>query len=83
MTSVSESLEEEQARRMRRYLITMAIRTGCFIFAFIATGWLRWVLVAGAVVLPYIAVVLANARKPRGPGRIRPPEVPVNRHLTS
>ena len=83
VTTVSESLEAEQARRMRRYLITMGIRTACFILAFVAQGWLRWVLLAGAVVLPYIAVVLANARKPRLPGRVMPPEVPVNRHLTS
>ncbi|MBP6996415.1 MAG: DUF3099 domain-containing protein [Phycicoccus sp.] len=83
VTSVGETLEAEQARRMRRYLITMGIRTACFILAFFAQGWLRWVLMAGAVILPYIAVVLANARKPRLPGRIMPPEVPANRHLTS
>ena len=68
---------------MKRYLITMGIRTACFIGAFIAQGWLRWVLVAGAVILPYIAVVMVNARRPRVPGRVTAPEVPIDRHLTS
>ena len=27
----------------------------------VGPGWLRWVLIAGAVFLPYVAVVLANA----------------------
>ena len=56
----------------------MAIRTVCFIGA-VAVGdnWLRWVLFAGAVFLPYVAVVMANATDQRddslelmaGPGR--------------
>ncbi len=28
-------------------------------------GWLRWVLVAAAFILPYIAVVMANTASPR------------------
>lgn len=43
----------------------MAIRTVCFIGAIIASGWLRWALVAGAVLLPYVAVVMANAGRKR------------------
>lgn len=43
----------------------MAIRTVCFIGAIIATGWLRWALVAGAVLLPYVAVIMANAGRKR------------------
>lgn len=45
----------------------MLIRTACFIGAVVASGWLRWTLVGGAVVLPYIAVVLANAANQRRP----------------
>jgi hypothetical protein len=44
-----------------RYLLSMGIRTACFVGAIVAQGWLRWTLVAAALVLPYIAVVLANA----------------------
>ena len=31
-----------------------------------AEGVLRWVLIVGAVVLPYFAVVIANAGRERG-----------------
>jgi len=68
VTTAHESLAAEQSARIRKYLITMAIRTACFILAVVLTGWLRWTAVAGAVILPYVAVVFANAVKPRGPG---------------
>lgn len=62
ITTVTESRAEEIAGRQRRYLISMIIRLVCFIAAyFVGPGWLRWVLMAGAVFLPYIAVVAANA----------------------
>ena len=65
ITGVRRGFAEEQSERTRRYLISMAIRTACFIGAVVASGWLRWVLVAGAVVLPYLAVVFANAGRER------------------
>ena len=44
----------------------MAIRTMCFLGAVVVgPGWLRWVLVIGAFILPYIAVVMANSAAPR------------------
>ncbi len=43
----------------------MAIRTACFIGAVVVDGWLRWVLVVGAFLLPYVAVVMANVASPR------------------
>ncbi len=59
-----------------------AIRTACFIGAvLIGDGWLRWVLVAGAVFLPYIAVVMANASRDGGDGFS--PEAPSLPELTS
>jgi hypothetical protein len=61
ITTASASRQEEIAHRQRRYVMSMGVRTVCFIGAVIADGWLRWVLVVGAVVLPYIAVVMANA----------------------
>ena len=41
----------------------MGIRIACFILMVVITpyGWYTWVFAAGAIVLPYIAVVLANA----------------------
>jgi hypothetical protein len=53
---------EELSGRQRRYIISMAIRTLCFVGAVVIDdGWLRWLLVAGAVFLPYAAVIMANA----------------------
>ena len=44
----------------------MAIRTLCFVGAvMVGPGWLRWVLVVGAFILPYVAVVMANSASPR------------------
>ncbi|MFW6092288.1 MAG: DUF3099 domain-containing protein [Actinomycetota bacterium] len=60
--------------RQRRYLAMMAIRIACVPFAIIVEGWARWIFIAGAVVLPYIAVVVANAvNRPRA-GTLTPVE---------
>lgn len=62
ITTASTSVAEDIAVRQRRYLISMAVRTACVIGAVVVgAGVLRWVLIAGAVLLPYVAVVLANA----------------------
>jgi len=61
ITDAQRALSVEQAGRTRRYLISMGIRTACVILAIFVPGWPRWVLIAGAVVLPYLAVVVANA----------------------
>ncbi len=66
ITTAPVSREADTAARQRRYLLSMAIRTLCFVGAvLIGPGWARWVLVAGAVFLPYVAVVMANAAAPR------------------
>ena len=65
ITGAKVPLSEDQKQRTRRYLLSMAIRTVCFIGAILASGWLRWALVAGAVLLPYFAVVMANAGRGR------------------
>jgi hypothetical protein len=59
-------LDDEMHHRMKRYLISMSIRTVCFILAVVLHGWLRWTMAAAAIVLPYIAVVMANAGPSRG-----------------
>ncbi len=70
ITDAQRGLSVEQAGRTRRYLISMGIRTACVIAAIFVPGWPRWVLIAGAVVLPYLAVVVANAgRENDEPGR--------------
>lgn len=66
ITSAPEPLEEDQARRTRRYLVQMGIRIVCFLGAILVdVGWVRWTLVVAAVVLPYSAVLFANAGRDR------------------
>ena len=74
VTTAPESLRDEQAARIRRYLVTMGIRTACFVLAALtatrgAPWWVWGSFALLAVVLPYIAVVLANAVRPRLGGR--------------
>lgn len=65
ITSARLPLKEDVGRRTHRYLVSMAIRTVCVVAAVVADGPLRWLFLAGAVFLPYIAVVLANAGRER------------------
>lgn len=69
ITSAAPSAHEDLRRRQRRYLASMSLRSACFVGAVIAglnnVDWLWPILIAGAVVLPYIAVVLANVRATR------------------
>lgn len=48
-------------RRERNYLLSMVVRTACFIGFVVVDHPIRWVFLAGAVFLPYIAVVIGNA----------------------
>jgi hypothetical protein len=61
VTEARRGASDDLAQRQRRYLISMGIRTACFVLAVIVHGPLRWVLISAALVLPYIAVVMANA----------------------
>ena len=66
ITTAAPSKAEEIAARQRRYLFSMGIRTACFIGA-VAVGdnWLRWALIVAAILLPYVAVVMANVSTSR------------------
>ncbi|WP_192497036.1 DUF3099 domain-containing protein [Gulosibacter chungangensis] len=69
ITSMAESAEEERRHRTRQYLITMAIRSACVLsMVFVRGPWL-FVVAAGAIFLPWIAVVIANHVRQR---RIQP-----------
>jgi hypothetical protein len=61
ITDARQGLSATQVGRQRRYLISMTIRTVCVLLAIVVPGWPRWVLIAGAIILPYLAVVAANA----------------------
>jgi len=69
ITTASASREQDISARQRRYVISMGIRTVCFVAAIlVGDGWLRWVLIVAAVLLPYIAVVMANAASSKSDG---------------
>lgn len=61
VTSVESSPEEERRSRFINYTVAMLIRLACIFLAVAIDGWLRWVFIAGAVLLPYFAVVAANS----------------------
>jgi apolipoprotein N-acyltransferase len=70
ITTAPPSPAAERRARERRYLITMGLRLVCFILAIVLFGLgLRWIAafaVAGSLILPWIAVVAANAGPTRG-----------------
>ncbi|MGL5858522.1 MAG: DUF3099 domain-containing protein [Angustibacter sp.] len=67
ITGAQTSLHDDLGHRMRWYLISMSVRTVCFVLAVVFSGPLRWVFAAAAILLPYVAVVLANAAPRRRP----------------
>ena len=78
ITSARGGLSADIRSREVKYLLSMAVRTACFVGAVVASGPLRWVLVAAAFVLPYFAVVVANAadgRQSAGPESFAPSDL--------
>ena len=68
ITSARRGVRDDVDSRTRRYLFSMGVRTVCFLGAVVAWpagGWLRWVLIVGAVLLPYLSVVFANSGRER------------------
>jgi Flp pilus assembly protein TadB len=61
ISDVGISLSKDQSARQRKYFISMMIRTFCFILAVVLPSPWRWIALIGAVTLPYIAVIAANA----------------------
>ena len=61
ITTAQSGLSLDQAARQRRYFISMMIRTACFILTVLLPSPYRWIALAGALILPYIAVIAANA----------------------
>ncbi len=69
ITAAPEPLAQDVARRQRRYLVQMGIRLVCFLLTIVTWShvplWISLVLVSAAVVLPYVAVIFANAGRER------------------
>ena len=75
VTSAPENPAIERDDRSRKYLIAMSVRIVCFFLIFVVHGWLRWAVVAMMMVLPYVAVVIANAGRETD-RKARPAPVP-------
>jgi hypothetical protein len=61
ITDATVGLTSDQSARQRRYFISMMIRTACFILTVVLPSPYRWIALVGALTLPYIAVIAANA----------------------
>ncbi|MEF3323662.1 MULTISPECIES: DUF3099 domain-containing protein [Gulosibacter] len=71
---MADSMHEERESRLRQYAITMLIRTLCVVGMVVVRGPMIWVFAAGAIVLPWIAVVFANHLRQRRRGKLTSPE---------
>ncbi|WP_312179822.1 DUF3099 domain-containing protein [Arthrobacter sp.] len=60
ITDARTAHTDEMHARMVKYTVSMSIRLVCLFLLFFVHGWLMWVVIAGAVVLPWFAVVIAN-----------------------
>jgi hypothetical protein len=61
-TSLPLAPKDDAGARFTKYMVMMGIRIACIVAMVLIQpfGWYTWVLGAAAVVLPYIAVVVAN-----------------------
>jgi hypothetical protein len=84
ITGARTGLTEDVRGRQRRYIISMSVRTLSVILTVVL--WdvqrpLAWVTLVLGALLPYVAVVFANAGRENGPGRpdayLPPPERPA------
>ncbi|GAB3267741.1 DUF3099 domain-containing protein [Kineosporia babensis] len=80
ITGAASPHSDDLDARIRRYLISMSLRVVCVVMAIVVHAqwrhWSWWLFAIGAVILPYIAVVMANAvdkrRSGAGPAPVTP-----------
>ncbi len=73
ITTASRGHSQDIGSRQRRYVISMSIRTVCFLLAVVAwPHWFTWIFLVASFVLPYVAVVAANAGASTDPGGPEP-----------
>ena len=80
ITSAAGAQSADMQQRAVRYLVSMGVRTVCVVLVIVVPGPLRWVFAVGAIALPYIAVVAANAAGERRqrPAPAPPPTAPAS-----
>jgi hypothetical protein len=64
ITSLPPSPDQERHSRVVKYSVAMGVRLICFGLCFVVQGWWLVAVLVAAIVLPYIAVVLANTVAP-------------------
>lgn len=67
ITSAGRGRTLDLEERQRRYLITMGVRTACFLLFLVVPGWWKLVALSAAVLLPAFAVLFANNADHRPP----------------
>ena len=78
VTDLAESPDEDYRRRVRQYSLSMGIRVVCIIACLFVRDWWLLVPAIGAIVLPYVAVVLGNVgSRRRGRREDADPERPA------
>jgi hypothetical protein len=86
ITSLPRSPYDDRRARMIKYSLAMGIRMICILSLLFVQGWWLVIMATGAIVLPYIAVVLANVGANPGAGvespggrevMLRNPQTPV------
>lgn len=72
ITTAATSRADDIAARQKRYVVSMGIRSACFVGAVVAGAagltWLWPFLIAAALILPYVAVVMANNSSSKSDG---------------
>jgi hypothetical protein len=61
VTTLQQSPHEERRARFIKYTVAMVIRVVCIVLMLFVQGWWLLLCAAGAVLLPYFAVIVANA----------------------
>lgn len=73
VTSLPASPDHERHVRMIKYSVAMGVRMVCIVLLLFVQGWWLIVCAAGAIILPYFAVVIANvAVAPKQAAVVRP-----------
>ena len=60
ITAAPEAHSDEMRTRMIKYATAMGIRMVCLVLVFVFPGWFKLIPIIGAVLLPWVAVVIAN-----------------------
>ncbi|WP_081319102.1 DUF3099 domain-containing protein [Microbacterium testaceum] len=75
-TSLPQAPREDAGSRFTKYMVMMGIRIACFVLMAVVHpyGWYTFVFAAGAIFLPYLAVIVANVGADVGARTAEAPE---------